>query len=218
MGDWSGAPGSARSTRSDISGGGGHQRSIVGHCWKCDRPGHRAADCQADLHQQTVVGHCWKCNELGHRAADCQSDKLGVVAKTQGGGSSRQPCTCQVWTFVKNTTTLPDDSLLYLLPDVDEDRGARVTEIWVQDHGSRPRKVCVEVAGVPWDGVVDTGADITLIGPEAFKRIAAVAKLHRHNFKPLDKTPRTYDQKTFHIDGQIDMDISFQECIIKTPD
>ena len=64
---------------------------------------------------------------------------------------------------------------------------------------------------------MDTGADITLIGPEAFKRIAPVAKLHRRNFKPSDKTPKTYDQKTFHIDGWIDVDISFQERVIKTP-
>ena len=40
------------------------------------------------------------------------------------------------------------------------------------DHGSTHH---VEVAGVPLDSVVDTGADITLIGAEAFKRIATVA-------------------------------------------
>ena len=67
------------------------------------------------------------------------------------------------------------------------------------------------------DGVVDTGAGITLIGPEAFKTIAAVAKLHPCDFKLPDKTPRIYDQKTFHIDGRIDMDIFFEEHTMKTP-
>ena len=61
------------------------------------------------------------------------------------------------------------------------------------------------MGGVPLDGVVDTGADITLIGAEAFKRIATVAKLHRRDFKRPDKTPRTYDQKTFRIDGRFEL-------------
>ena len=114
-------------------------------------------------------------------------------------------------------TTLPDDPLQYLLPDLDKDGGARVSEVWVQDHGSRPQKVHKEGAGVPLDCVVDTGADIALIGPEAFGRIAAVAKPHQRDFKTPDKIPKTYDQKTFHIDGQIDVDISFQEHAMKTP-
>ena len=34
---------------------------------------------------------------------------------------------------------------------------------------------------------------------------------------PQNKTPRTYDQKTFRIDGRIDVDISFQQHTMKTP-
>ena len=73
------------------------------------------------------------------------------------------------------------------------------------------------MSGVPLDGVVDTGADITLIGAEAFKRIATVAKLCQRDLKRPDKTSWTYDQKTFHIDGRIDVDITFQESTMRTP-
>ena len=67
------------------------------------------------------------------------------------------------------------------------------------------------------EGVVDTAADITIVGAEAFKRIAAVAKLKKRDLKPADKTPRTYDQKVFHLDGRLDLDITFQEQTMKTP-
>ena len=73
------------------------------------------------------------------------------------------------------------------------------------------------MGGVSLEGVVDTGADITIVGAEAFKRIATVARLHQRDFKKPDKIPRTYDQNTFHIDGRVDLDITFQDCTMKTP-
>ena len=71
--------------------------------------------------------------------------------------------------------------------------------------------------GVPVDGIVDTAADITIVGAETFKRIAAVAKLRKRDLKLADKTPRTYDQKIFCLDGRLDLDITFQERTMKTP-
>lgn len=83
----------------------------------------------------------------------------------------------------------PDDPLQYLLPDSDEEGVVCVTEVLVKDRGSKPQFVRVEVGGVPQDGVVDTGADIMIVGAESFKRIATVAKLQRQDFKQPDKTP-----------------------------
>ena len=57
--------------------------------------------------------------------------------------------------------------------------------------------------GVPLDGAVDIGANITLIELEAFKRIATV---RRRDFKLPDKTPHSCNQTTFHIDSRIDID------------
>ena len=74
----------------------------------------------------------------------------------------------------------------------------------------------VVVAGVPADGIVDTAADITIVGAEVFKRIAAVAKLRQRDLKPPDKTPRTYDHKIFRLDGRLDLDITFEGKTMKT--
>ena len=78
-------------------------------------------------------------------------------------------------------------------------------------RGASPQSVQVIVAGVPVDGIVDTAADIAIVGTETFKHIAAVAKLKRRDLKPADKTLHTYDQKIFRLDGHLYLDISFQE-------
>ena len=109
------------------------------------------------------------------------------------------------------------DPLQYLLPDSDEEGVASVSEVIIKDRGSRPQLVRLVVGGVSLEGVVDTGADITIMGAEAFKRIATVAKLHQRDFKKPDKIPRLYDQNTFHIDGRVDLDITFQDRTMKTP-
>ena len=38
-------------------------------------------------------------------------------------------------------------------------------------------------------GIVDSGADITIIGAELFKKVAAVAKVRKKDFKKSDKSP-----------------------------
>ena len=43
----------------------------------------------------------------------------------------------------------------------------------------------------------DTTADVTIMGGEMFKKVAAVAKLRKKDFKPADKTPYNYDKKPF---------------------
>ena len=68
--------------------------------------------------------------------------------------------------------------------------------------------VLVEVTGVPAHGIVDTGADITIMGPELFKRVATVAKLKKQQFKEADKVPYTYNQHPFKLDGRLDLDIN----------
>jgi len=79
----------------------------------------------------------------------------------------------------------------------------------VQDEGSKSQTALVEIAGVPAHGIVDTGADITIMGPELFKKVATIAKLKKRQFKKADKVPHTYDQRQFKLDGQLDLDINF---------
>ena len=84
-------------------------------------------------------------------------------------------------------------------------------------HGSSPRHAHVEVQGVPTEGVIDSGADITIMGGDLFKRVASVARLKKKNFKPADKVQRSYDQRPLSLDGRIDQDITFCGTTLKTP-
>ena len=47
--------------------------------------------------------------------------------------------------------------------------------------------------------------------------MATAARLKERDFKPADRTPRTYDQKPFTLDGKMEMDITFEESVIRTP-
>ena len=109
-----------------------------------------------------------------------------------------------------------EEPVLYLLSDSDDASG-EVKQVRVLDRGSKPQRVQVVVEGVPIKGVVDSGADITIIGGEAFKQVAAVARLRKRDFNPPDKTLKTYNQQTFRLDGRMDLDIAFQDRTMKTP-
>lgn len=41
-----------------------------------------------------------------------------------------------------------------------------------------------------------------------------LARLHKKIFKKLDKVPRTYDQRMFHLEVCIDMNLSFADKIM----
>eukprot|EP00731_Ephydatia_muelleri_P035288 Em0112g3a len=92
-----------------------------------------------------------------------------------------------------------------------------VRKIKVTDSGSKTHCVRLEVQKVPVYGLIDSGSDITIIGSSLFKRVAAVARLKKGSLMTADKTPRTYDQKTFSLDGRIDLELSFEGKSMKTP-
>ena len=92
-----------------------------------------------------------------------------------------------------------------------------VHQVRVQDKGSQPWCARMEIEGVPVMGVVDSGADIEIIGGELFRRVAAVAKLRRKTLKKANKVPKTYDQRPFTLDGRINLDIAFEGTTMKTP-
>ena len=62
----------------------------------------------------------------------------------------------------------------------------------VSDEGSKSQCAHVEVQGVPAYGIIDTAADITIIGGRLFKKIATIAHLKKKNLKPSDKMTSTY--------------------------
>ena len=154
---------------------------------------------------------CWNCDKAGHLTKDCRAPKKESTGrpekKTPGArmvqsAPSQQPAKNQ------------DDPLQYLLSDSDD--SLEVRQLRVFDTGSKPQSVRVIVGRVPMDGIVDSGPDITIVGGDMFKRVTAVAKLRKRDFKPPGKTPWNYDQQPFRLDGQIDLDITFEDRTMKS--
>ena len=73
-----------------------------------------------------------------------------------------------------------DDPSSYLQSDSDESSDVHVT-----DQGSEPKCVQVAIGGVPCFGIVDSGADISIMGGKLFKQVAAVARLHKRDSNDL---------------------------------
>ena len=63
-----------------------------------------------------------------------------------------------------------------------------VRQIQLVDGGSQSQLVHVIINGVPADGVINMGADITIAGQELFARVATVARLQK-NFRKPNKVP-----------------------------
>ena len=151
-------------------------------------------------------GRCWNCDKVGHLAKDCLKPKRESVSRSTPSISIR---------IIKSDNN--DNPMTYLLSDTDDDDDVGVNMIYVADQGSMSQSARVIVGGVPLVGIVDTGADITILGGDAFKQVASVAKLRKRDFKQPDKTPRNCDQQPFHIDSRLHIDIEFQGKTMRTP-
>ena len=79
--------------------------------------------------------------------------------------------------------------------------GDDVCMVRVCDKGSGPRRANVTIQDVPAVGMMDTGADITIMGGELFKKVAAIARLRKRDFKEADKVPQAYNHQKFVLDG-----------------
>lgn len=118
---------------------------------------------------------------------------------------------------LENTEFLATQELYNCLYSSSPDREDAVHQVRVVHKGSRPQRVEVLVEGVPTLGLVDSGADITIIGMDLLRYVAMVAKLKKDRLKRVDKVPKTYDGRPFVLHGRMDMDISFNGITVLTP-
>ena len=95
----------------------------------------------------------------------------------------------------------------------DSDDG-NVCIVRVEDKGSKPCIVMMDVQEVPARGIIDSGVDITIINGDLFQRVAIVARLKKSAFKKADRIP--YNQKPFTLHGRMDLDITFVGKTIRT--
>ena len=65
--------------------------------------------------------------------------------------------------------------------------------------------------------MIDSGSDVTIMGGELLRKVAAVAKLHKKDLKPPDRYPRNFDQQPFKLHGRMDLKISFAGQEMITP-
>ena len=92
-----------------------------------------------------------------------------------------------------------------------------VRQVHVHDRGSKSQCVRVVVQCVPTYEIVDSAADITIMGGNAFEQVIAAAKLKKKDFNPLDQVPHNYDHRPFNLDGWVNLDVEFLDKVMNTP-
>ena len=109
---------------------------------------------------------CYACGDTDHLAWNCKKKK-----KTESTGQTKR--NTDAGTKMMKSK---EDPLEFLLPDSGVEKSG-VNTVRIRDKGSKPREVLVDIQVVPATGVIDSGADITIMGAELFKKVASVARL-----------------------------------------
>ena len=188
--------------RHEYSKTSGGQPGMPKSSSKSSKPSHQSSGDQIKKDIKTDIRQCYNCGRTGHLARSCTLPKKESTGQshfrkerrwvTKQVTSDEQRVSDHVQSIKKT-----EDPLLFLYSS-DSEGGERVSTVRVLDKGSKPQFAEVLLQGVPASGIVDTGADITIIGGDLFKKVVAVAKLKRKHFRRPDKVPHTYDRKQFH--------------------
>ena len=173
---------------------------------------------------------CYICNQIGHLARNCRCgcqewEAMGNLNKNGTGADTRQVSTEESGTLssvppaerskMSHSNLPPMDSVDPLLYLYSSDSDGQVGTIQVNDEGSRPQYVNVEIQGVPTSGIIDTGANIMIMGGELFKKVATTARLRKKDFCKPDHTPHTYDHKPFQSHEKMELEITFAaSCLL----
>ena len=180
---------------------------------------HRTGDYPSGTNTESK--RCYHSHRLGHVSRDYPSAKTeftnrGWKDKRREGDTSR----VQVMRASETQGTLrpltDHLNILACLFSLDSD-DLSVCQVRIFYQGSKQQYVIVQVEGVPAHGIIGSRSEITIIGGELFCHIAAVARLPKSKFQKPDKILRTYDQRTFVLDGKMDLNICLDKVIIKTP-
>ena len=135
----------------------------------------------------------------------------------QGPGRKRENTRVAMVSTDPEMVTSTDSQCENILDLLFSDSDTEVKVIRVSDEGSKSQCAHVQIQGVPAYGIIDTAADIIITGGKFVKRIAIIAQLKKKDLKPPDKKPRIYDQRTFTLDGQMNLDITFDGRTMCTP-
>ena len=159
------------------------------------------------------VRKCYLCNRPGHIAWYCRlkkSESRGCMVEDHRPSNTKQI------TSQSNTRTSGNDNLIDFLFSSSDEEDPAIRQIKVKDEGSKTHCARVQVQGVPMYGIIDSGADIMIIGGSLFRKLANIVRLRKRDLKKPDKVPRTYDQKPFILDGRMDLEVSFADKMMTT--
>ena len=176
---------------------------------------------------------CYNCSKVGHLAKDCRAPRTesrgqetgrwsngAGYKKNTSGGAKRVSTSVQTRSgdeVVEPQASQEEADVNSCLYSSDSEETGGVHQVRVMDKGSHPQCTEVLLEGVPALGVINSGADITIMGKYLLKRAAAVAKLKKSKLKKVDKVPKTYDGKHFCLDGRMDLDVTFSGITMQTP-
>ena len=131
--------------------------------------------------KEPISRRCYLCDSPDHLARQCKARKTRVEVFPTNQ-------TCWYLRSEQNDAMITEeaeDPRQYLYSS-DED--GQVGQIRVEDRGGKFRAVPVQV---PAKGVIDTGADINIIGADLFRQVATVNRLRKRELKNPDKIPHT---------------------------
>ena len=117
----------------------------------------------------------YSCDRIGNLSSQCRAKPT----ESKVGHLHLPPSECRPWREMDMMITQE-----LLESDLSDDR-EQVLHLRVGDKGSLPRCMKGEVQGVPMYGIMDSGADITIIGDQTFKKVATAAKHKRRDFEEL---------------------------------
>ena len=139
--------------------------------------------------RNTTQKKCFTCQEPGHFARDCPSRDENSTSLRQRTAGTKQVSAAAT---VLLPSPVTPQVMPYLLSSSDsEAEGEGVRQVRINDQGSHQQFADVVVGGVPVAGVVDSGAEITIMNGRLFAKIAAVARLKKSQLKPPDRIPKT---------------------------
>ena len=148
------------------------------------------------------------CGSTNHVASQCKLRKGETTPSAQDKQTKGKKNTAAR----TNANTSVKTNLLY---SSDSEDGS-VIIVRIEDNRSQPRKVTVDLQDLTVSGMIDSGADITIMNGDVSKKVAAIGWLSNRAFKPADKIPYGYDSIPFKLDGWIDLDITFVEQTMRT--
>ena len=129
---------------------------------------------------------CYTRGETKHLASKCPQTKLESSGRPAAPAQAEQ-VSSRGRPRPKRARAHPSAESL-LLSSSEEEPDPQIKVIRIAHHCSHTQCVKVFIQGEPAYGLIDSGADITIIGGSLFKKVAAVAQLGK-NFMKADKVP-----------------------------